>query len=69
METSDFLPKSSPSVVNRYEESVMKINRYLNQGNLFRIYELLDTMRGIEDRRTLEELFVEKFGFNYRRFI
>jgi len=47
----------------------MKINRYLNQGNLFRIYELLDTMRGIEDRRTLEELFVEKFGFNYRRFI
>jgi len=69
MKTSDFFTKPSTSLVNRYEESVMNIYQYLNQGNLFRIYQLLDTMGGIEDKRKLEELFVKRFGFNYRSFI
>jgi len=69
MKTSDFLSKPSPSVANRYEESVMNIYHYLNQGNLFRIYQLLDTVGSIEDKRMLEDLFVKRFGFNYRSFI
>jgi hypothetical protein len=68
MKTSDFFPKPSSSLVNRYEDSVMNIYQYLNEGNLFRIYQLLDSI-GVEDRRKLEELFVKRFGFNYRSFI
>ncbi|MDZ7604484.1 MAG: hypothetical protein U5K79_02620 [Cyclobacteriaceae bacterium] len=69
MKTSDFRVKPSPTIVNGYEESVMNIYQYLNQGNLFRIYQLLDSVGSIEDKRMLEDLFVQRFGFNYRSFI
>jgi len=66
MKTSGISPNYNPSVVSRYEESVMNIYQYLNQGNLYRIYQLLDTIGSIDDKRMLEELFVKRFGFNYR---
>lgn len=69
MKTSDLLPKSSPTAVSRYEDSVINIYQYLNQGNLYRIYQLLDDLNSPDEKRRLEEHFVRRFGFNYRAFI
>jgi len=69
MKKSDLLPKSGLPTVGRYEESIINIYQYLNQGNLYRVYQLLDNIRNTDEKRLLEELFVRKFGFSYRRFI
>ncbi len=69
MESSDFNSIANRPVVCRNEDIILHIHAYLNQGNLYRIYQLLDNIRNTDEKRLVEELFVKKFGFSYSRFI
>ena len=46
-----------------------RIFRMLNQGNLFEIHEILNSLKSEEQRKCVEQVFVDKFDFNFQKYI
>lgn len=46
-----------------------KIYRSLNQGNLFEIYLILESLENKEKKYALERIFLDKYNFNFTQYI
>lgn len=46
-----------------------RIFRMLNQGNLFEIHKILRDLQNEEDRNCVVRVFLEKFNFNFQKYI
>jgi len=46
-----------------------KIFGMLNQGNLFEIHRILQNLKNEEEKKCLLKVFVEKFDFNFQKYI
>ena len=41
----------------------------LNQGSLYNIHQLLQEMKSEDELKCLEKVFIEKFEFNFKKYI
>jgi hypothetical protein len=41
----------------------------LNQGSLFEIYQILETLDGKDEKRAVEQVFIDRYNFNFRTYI
>jgi hypothetical protein len=41
----------------------------LNQGGLFEIYQIMDSIKSAQVRDSIEQAFVEKYNFNFQKYI
>jgi len=46
-----------------------EIFRNLNQGSLFEIYQLIEKLNGQDEEKFLEQVFLEKYHFDFRQYI
>jgi len=53
----------------RHEVLAEKIYCLLNEGSLFEIYRVLDTLKTKEDKKFVREVFKAKFDFNFQKYI
>lgn len=46
-----------------------EIYAMLNQGSLFEIHQILSRLKNEKDRKCVIQLFIEKFNFNFLKYI
>jgi hypothetical protein len=46
-----------------------RIYRMLNQGNLFEIHKILQDLKNEEEMKCVVQVFLEKFNFNFQKYI
>ena len=41
----------------------------LNQGSLYEIYQIMDRVKSVQMRESIKQAFVEKYNFNFQKYI
>lgn len=44
------------------------ISRNLNQGGLYEIYQIIDKLNGREENKNIDQVFIEKYHFDFRKY-
>lgn len=53
----------------RYEDLAERIFCLLNQGSLFEIYRVLESLKTSDDKKYVKEVFKVKYDFNFQEYI
>jgi hypothetical protein len=46
-----------------------KIYRKLNEGSLYDIYQIFDSIDDAEERRLITQIFISRYNFDFRQYI
>lgn len=46
-----------------------KIYRKLNEGSLYDIYQIFDSIDDAEERRIITQIFISRYNFDFRQYI
>jgi len=62
--------KSQYSAIHQKECCIAdEIFRNLNQGSLYDIYQIIEKLNGLEEEQDLEQIFLERYHFDFREYI
>ena len=72
------MQKAMGTINHNQTQSVMKrkrccmaeeIYRKLNQGSLFEIYQIIERLEGKEEMKEIEQIFLERYHFDFMQYI
>ena len=66
---SSGLKKSNEEIGQQSRQVAENIYKNLNQGNLFEIHQILNNLRDDHEKSCVINVFIEKFNFNFLRYI